>query len=119
MIAHDSQRAHSVSRTQNRRFGKRLGDEIYVASEASATPLQNYAPQISLFEHDLPGKPVSTFPDHVPGNFSALRCVSPPWTLGNEVLSSPDIPRPSGSCRRNSLPRWIATKHLISDGFSS
>jgi hypothetical protein len=27
------------------RFGKRLGHEIYVASEASATPLQNYAPQ--------------------------------------------------------------------------
>jgi hypothetical protein len=27
------------------RFGKRLGDEIYVASEPSATPLQNYAPQ--------------------------------------------------------------------------
>jgi hypothetical protein len=26
------------------RFGKRLGDEIYVASEASATPQQSYAP---------------------------------------------------------------------------
>jgi hypothetical protein len=31
---------HEISR-----FGKRLGREIYVASEASATPLQNYAPQ--------------------------------------------------------------------------
>jgi hypothetical protein len=30
---------------QNQRFGKRLDDEIYVASEASATPLQSYAPQ--------------------------------------------------------------------------
>jgi hypothetical protein len=27
------------------RFGKRLEDEIYVASEASATPLESYAPQ--------------------------------------------------------------------------
>jgi hypothetical protein len=27
------------------RLGKRLGREIYVASEPSATPLQNYAPQ--------------------------------------------------------------------------
>jgi hypothetical protein len=30
---------------QNSRFGKRLDDEIYVASEASATPLRSYAPQ--------------------------------------------------------------------------
>jgi hypothetical protein len=29
---------------QNPRFGKRLGGEIYVASEASATPPQSYAP---------------------------------------------------------------------------
>jgi hypothetical protein len=29
---------------QNPRFGKRLGGEIYVASEASATPPANYAP---------------------------------------------------------------------------
>jgi hypothetical protein len=29
---------------QNRRFGKRLRGEIYVASEASATPVLNYAP---------------------------------------------------------------------------
>jgi hypothetical protein len=29
----------------NSRLGKRLGAEIYVASEASATPLRNYAPQ--------------------------------------------------------------------------
>ena len=28
---------------QNRRLGKRLGSEIYVASEASATPLTRYA----------------------------------------------------------------------------
>jgi hypothetical protein len=42
--------------------GKRLGKEIYVASEASATPLRNYAPldrddphpDLALsFEHDL------------------------------------------------------------------
>jgi hypothetical protein len=30
---------------QNLRFGKRLEEEIYVASEASATPLESYAPQ--------------------------------------------------------------------------
>jgi hypothetical protein len=29
----------------NSRLGKRLAPEIYVASEASATPLRNYAPQ--------------------------------------------------------------------------
>jgi hypothetical protein len=33
-----------AARQQNLRFGKRLGDEIYVASEASATPLASYAP---------------------------------------------------------------------------
>jgi hypothetical protein len=36
---------HELAVQQNLRFGKRLGEEIYVASEASATPLENYAPQ--------------------------------------------------------------------------
>jgi hypothetical protein len=44
---------------QNPRFGKRLGGEIYVASERSATLLQSYAPQ---------------------SNFSALLHVSSPQT---------------------------------------
>jgi hypothetical protein len=30
------------------RFGKRLDCEIYVASEASATPVASYAPQSNL-----------------------------------------------------------------------
>jgi hypothetical protein len=33
----------AAAERENRRLGKRLGDEIYVASEASATPPQNYA----------------------------------------------------------------------------
>src|SRR6266404_6942711 len=56
---------------QNLRFGKRLDGEIYVASEASATPLRSYAPQ---------------------SNFSALQRVSLPWTPGTEMLSSPGFP---------------------------
>jgi len=59
---------------QNLRFGKPLEEEIYVASEASATPLCSYAPQ---------------------SNFSALRGVSPPWTPGTQMLSSPDFPLPA------------------------
>src|SRR6266478_8677377 len=59
---------------QNLRFGKPLEEEIYVASEASATPLCSYAPQ---------------------SNFSALRDVSPPWTPGTQMLSSPDFPLPA------------------------
>jgi len=59
---------------QNLRFGKPLDEEIYVASEASATPLCSYAPQ---------------------SNFSALRGVSPPWTPGTQMLSSPDFPLPA------------------------
>jgi hypothetical protein len=51
---------------------KPLGDEIYVASEPSATPLQSYAPL---------------------SNFSTGKRVSLPWTQGTEVLSSPDFPR--------------------------
>jgi hypothetical protein len=37
---------------QNPRFGKRLDGEIYVASEASATPPQSYAPldRLSAFQ---------------------------------------------------------------------
>jgi hypothetical protein len=33
----------AAAERKNRRLGKRLGGEIYVASEASATPQQNYA----------------------------------------------------------------------------
>ncbi|SDT41809.1 hypothetical protein SAMN05444158_5939 [Bradyrhizobium canariense] len=50
------------------RLSKRLHGEIYVASEANATPPQNYAPQ---------------------SNFSAGPGVSSPWTPGTQVLSSP------------------------------
>jgi hypothetical protein len=35
---------HEPAARQNPRFGKRLHREIYVASEASATPLASYAP---------------------------------------------------------------------------
>jgi hypothetical protein len=116
--------------------GKRLGKEIYVASEASATPLPSYAPldrddlhpdPALSFEHDLranafrvcrEGKPGSTFPDHALSNFSPGKRVPLPWTPRNEVLSSADFPLPSG-LRRHSLHRRIATKHLISGGFSS
>ena len=45
-----------------------------MASEASATPLCSYAPQ---------------------SNFSAPRGVSPPWTPGTQMLSSPDFPLPA------------------------
>jgi hypothetical protein len=79
------------------RFGKRLDREIYEASEASATLLASYAPQ---------------------SNFSAQLRVSLPWSPGTEMLSSPDfpfptvlVPRPFAMCR-------IATKQLISSGFS-
>jgi hypothetical protein len=82
---------------QNLRFGKRLGREIYVASEASATPLLSYAPL---------------------SNFSHIWRVPLPWTPRNEMLSSADFPLPSG-LRRHSPDRRIATKHLISGGFSS
>src|SRR6266571_4460826 len=59
---------------QNLRFGKPLEEEIYVASEASATPLRSYAPQT---------------------NFSAPRGASLPWTPGTQMLSSPDFPLPA------------------------
>src|ERR1700722_5752997 len=62
---------------QNLRSGNRLGVEIYVASEASATPLQSYAPQ---------------------SNFLAPQCVSLPWTPGIQVLSSPEFPLPTKAC---------------------
>jgi hypothetical protein len=89
---------------QNLRFGKRLGREIYVASEASATPLQSYAPL---------------------SNFSALQCVALPWTPGTEMLSQPGLPVGiqglfrEGLFRGHSRYRRTATKQLISDGFSS
>jgi hypothetical protein len=82
---------------QNLRFGKRLGDEIYVASEPSATALPSYAPQ---------------------SNFSGLRRVSLPWTPGTEMLSSPGFPLPTTLVPRLS-PRGGSTKRLISGGFSS
>src|SRR6266702_1316161 len=59
---------------QNLRFGKPLEEEIYVASEASATPLRSYAPQ---------------------SNFSAPPGASLPWTPGTQMLSSPDFPLPA------------------------
>jgi hypothetical protein len=59
--------APGLDAQQNPRSGKRLGDEIYVASEASATPLRNYAPQ---------------------SNFSPSAGVALPWSPGIEVLSS-------------------------------
>jgi hypothetical protein len=34
----------AAAERENRRLGKRLRGEIYVASEPSATPQQNYAP---------------------------------------------------------------------------
>jgi hypothetical protein len=61
----------AAAERQNPRLGKRLGGEIYVASEASATPLQNYAPQ---------------------SNFSALQRVALPWTQATQVLSQPQFP---------------------------
>ena len=60
-----------AARQRNLRFGKRLDDEIYVASEASATPLASYA---------------------LLSNFSARQRVALPWTPGTEMLSSPDLP---------------------------
>src|SRR5439155_582347 len=73
-IAHDRQRTfREPAAQQNPRFGKRLDREIYVASEPSATPLQSYAPL---------------------SNFSPLQRVSPPWTPGIQMLSSPDFPLP-------------------------
>lgn len=72
-----------------RRFSKRLEAELYVASEANATPLRSYA---------------------LLSNFSAVLGVSLPWTPGTQVLSQPGIP---------GLLARTPTKHLISGGFSS
>src|SRR5579863_10117187 len=106
--------AHLRSRTQqNRRFGKRLRGEIYVASEASATSLRNYAPQISLFEHDLPRK---TGP-HFSGSCSrqlfrdAKRSIAlDSWKRGAIHPSTAIAGRPHP---RQFVSRRIATKHLI------
>ena len=69
-IAHDvtARTFRGPAGTQNPRSGKRLGGEIYVASEPSATPLRSYAPL---------------------SNFSHRKRVSLPWTRGTEMLSSP------------------------------
>jgi hypothetical protein len=87
---------------QNPRFGKRLGDEIYVASEASATSLANYAPQ---------------------SNFSAPPRVSLALDSGNTDAIQPCLSNHRGmaskACRGHSLDRRVVIKHLISDGFSS
>jgi hypothetical protein len=83
---------------ENSRFGKRLEGEIYVASEASATPLASYALQ---------------------SNFSHRQRVSLPWTPGTEMLSSADFPLPTTLVPRLFATRRIATKPLISGGFSS
>jgi hypothetical protein len=63
----DSGTLRAPAAWQNRRFGKRLGDEIYVASEPSATPLRSYAPQ---------------------SNFFPVTRVALPWTPGTEMLST-------------------------------
>jgi hypothetical protein len=52
---------------QNLRFGKPLEEEIYVASEASATPLRSYAPQSNFF--GLAGR----FPALDSGNTDAIQ----------------------------------------------
>jgi hypothetical protein len=83
---------------ENYRFGKRLEDEIYVASEASATPVASYAPL---------------------SNFSGPSRVSLPWTPGTEMLSSLDFPLPTTLARRPFATRRIATKQPISGGFSA
>jgi hypothetical protein len=88
----------AAQQKQNLRFGKRLGREIYVASEASATPLQSYAPQ---------------------SNFSGLQRVAAPWTWGTEMLSSALTPGATGLRRGHSPCRRIVSKRLISDGISS
>ena len=99
-IAHERQRAPSIGRPrqQNPRFGKRLGGEIYVASEASATPPRSYAPL---------------------SNFSHCKRVSLPWTPGIEVLSSPSVSVPQGTMSLQFAGGRIVIKHLISGGFSS
>src|ERR1700730_9331682 len=65
---------------QNLRFGKPLDGEIYVASEASATPLRSYAPQ---------------------SNFSAPRRVAPALDSGNTDAIQPSLPVApvAGLCR--------------------
>src|SRR5712671_3311789 len=62
---------------QNLRFGKPLDGEIYVASEASATPLRSYAPQ---------------------SNVSAPRRVAPALDSGNTDAIQPSLPV-AGLCR--------------------
>jgi hypothetical protein len=83
---------------QNRRFGRRLGQEIYVASELSATPPLTYAP-IS--------------------NFSHRKHVTEPWTHRFEVLSSPSVAVPLGTFSLQFAGGRIVTNTLISSGFSS
>jgi hypothetical protein len=82
----------------NERLGKRLEREIYVASEASATPLLNYAPQ---------------------SNFSASPCVSLSWTQGMQMLSSLGFLLPSSNPQGGPPGGRTASKHLISGGFPS
>jgi hypothetical protein len=94
---------------QNPQFGKRLDREIYVASEASATPPRSYAPvdrRTGFSRTDL-------------GNFSHGTRVSLPWTHGIEVLSTPDFPVAKDTRIATFRAVRIATKHLISGGFSS
>jgi hypothetical protein len=78
-------------------LGKRLEREIYVASEASATPQASYAPQ---------------------SNFSARQRVALPWTPGTEMLSSPRFPLPATLVPGLFAIGRIAIKRLISGGFS-
>jgi hypothetical protein len=64
----DNATFRELARQQISRLGKRLGDEIYVASEQSATLLRSYAPL---------------------SNFSGLLRISSPWTPGILMLSTP------------------------------
>jgi hypothetical protein len=83
---------------QNRRLGKRLEQEIYVASEASATPLRNYAP-LSRFSAR-----------------KASRCLG---LGGSEMLSSPDFSIAHQALAVEAICiSHPGAKHLISSGFS-
>jgi hypothetical protein len=82
-----------VKSGQNPRFGKPLGGEIYVASEASATPMHSYAPQ------------------------SAIACRNPgsrPWTRGMQMLSTLGEgfwPAKVFGLQRFLLPECIESRH--------
>jgi hypothetical protein len=65
---------------QKPRLGKPLGREIYVASEASATPLQNYAPQTRMERRIAGSRPLTPMTQVLSthASFSAFRTASNP-----------------------------------------